>query len=364
VPQKPWRVLCAVLTTMLASSLAGGCFGRTPKPVGSALAARKAQPFVPPFAYEAYVRGELALAQGDADTAALQLELATAAPDEDAYLLSRLADAQEQTGDRTLGERTMREAERVDPCQQNIWLTRGSWAEQDGELGVAEQAYTRALGCDPSSDRALLALYRVLLQKGEPERGLALLTRAGARSSERAKGLFVLSLHSGSAAETRYALDSWLSLGPPDRALLEAALTAALSRDGTLTLSLSELALPGLEPATRAKLALAALDVDTARALLAMHQDGELGGAAQAARLAMLAGDLERAELYASVALKHDPDDSLRVLRASSLAALGDAERVLEELRSLHDPAQRRSLLLRELEAIGMPALAHELTPK
>ena len=36
--------------------------------------------FVPPFAYEAYIRGELDLASGKPEQAARQFELATAAP--------------------------------------------------------------------------------------------------------------------------------------------------------------------------------------------------------------------------------------------------------------------------------------------
>lgn len=308
------------------------------------------------------MRGELALAQGDPHTAALQLELATAAPDEDAYLLSRLADAQEQTGDRELAERTMREAVRVDACQQHIWLTRGRWAERDGDLAAAEQAYGRALECDEGASRALLALNRVLRSRGRPERGLELVARASSRRGGHEKQLLARALSTASAAEIRFALDSWLSLEPPDRLVIEAAVEAALARSQpSLSLSLSELGLAGLELPTRARLALSAFDAGTARALLARHQEGELGGPQQAARLAQLAGDLERAELYASLALGQGASDELHVLRAEALAALGDATRALDELRALSSPALRRSLAVRQLTALGLPALAREL---
>lgn len=351
----PWRVLCAA-SALLATSL-GACASTTSH-AASAGGARKVQPFVPPFAYEAYVRGELLLSQGNARGAAAQLELATAAPDEDAFLLSRLAEALYQTGDHDLAQRTLREAERVDACQLSIWTTRGGWAERERDLPAAERAYQHALRCDPHSDRALLALHRVLMAEGQPERATALLTEHPSPTSAR---LFALALGSGNVAEARHALDSWLSLGVPERAVLQPAIEARTERPA-LALTLSELSLPGLTPATRARLALSALDAKTARALLEHYLDGELGGPETAARLAVLAGEHERAELFAALAVAQAPSDPRHALHAETLLALGETARALEAVSAIQEPALRRTMLLRQLTALGLPALARELS--
>ncbi|HEX6245757.1 MAG TPA: hypothetical protein VFZ61_32760, partial [Polyangiales bacterium] len=145
-------MLVAIAGLLLGGAGCAGAARSAPSPTHAPptgpLASRR---FVPPFAYEAYVRGELALAAGRPDEAALQLELATAAPEEDAFLLSRLAEALYQSGEKRQAHDTLAQAERVGPCEEAVWLTRGRWAEAEHALADATRHYRMALDCAPDS---------------------------------------------------------------------------------------------------------------------------------------------------------------------------------------------------------------------
>jgi hypothetical protein len=350
----------------LAACLLLACAGQqAPKRVKDAQAARS-QRFVPPFAYEAYVRGELALAQGRPQEAAQQLELATAAPDEDAYLLSRLAEAQRQSGDPALALRTLEEAERVDACAESLWLTRGGWAEQARDLPAAARAYARAVACAPGSERGVLALARLWSEGGEPARALELLAeRAGEPSLAGAKAALARALGAADSAEVRFALDTWLSLGAPDAATYREIAERALTRgESALALALTELPATPVEALLRARLLAATQERAALRALLAQHHESELGGAERAAELALSARDLERAELYATLSLGGHADDAARLTRAHARSALGQHEAALEDARAVSSPELRRKLAREQLTALGLPALAEELGPR
>jgi hypothetical protein len=346
----------------LGLCLLAGCAGQAQKHATSAVPAPQ-QRFVPPFAYEAYVRGELALTQGRPEEAAQQLELATAAPDEDAYLLSRLAEAQHQSGEVAQANRTLDEAERVDACAESVWLTRGAWAEQARDLPAAARAYARAVGCAPGSERGVLALARLWSEGGEPARALELLAeRAGEPSLAGAKAALARALGSADTAEVRFALDSWLSLGAPDAATYRSIAERALSRgEPALALALTELPATPAEALLRARLLAAVDERGALRALLAQYHESELGGPERAALLALSARDFERAELYATLSLGHGRDEPAHTARAQARRALGQNEAALEDTRAIDTPAVRRAEACAQLEALGLPALASEL---
>ncbi len=365
---------CPALT--LLGALAGAlglvsCAAGTPgaAPANDAARAAQKRAFVPPFAYEAYVRGELALAEQRPDQALLQFELATAAPEEDAYLLSRLAEAHAQTGDRESALRSLAEAERVDGCQPEIWLTRGKWAEADKDAEAAELAYRRAIGCAPDSERARVALYRVLRDAGREAEALKLLSDPG--GAGRGPGESVRLLHAlahDDVAVARFALDSWLEAGALRGEERERVLGAVVAR-AEPSLSLAFTALSRMEALVQgrgdqklwAELALQALDLSRLRALLAEHGEDALGGPERAARLALAAKDYERAELYATLAANREPSDSLQALKAEALISLGQHEAALTEVRAIKDPALQRRAAQEQLARLGLPKLAEEL---
>jgi tetratricopeptide (TPR) repeat protein len=351
---------------LLALCLAG-C-GAAPPPsalpvASSGEGARQApRRFVPPFAYEAYVRGELALAAGNPREAALQLEMATAAPDEDAYLLTRLAEAQLQNGEAELARDTLAAAQRLQPCAESVWLTRGRWAERERKLDVAADAYRTALDCVPDSQAAAIALSRVLRSQGAIAESLTLLGRGVALPRTAALRLSLSQqLAQGDTAELRFALESWLAVGGVDQSLLEEAAQQAIARNlPLLALRLEELAPERLAPDVRAALRRLTLDREAMRALLAQHHEGALGGALRAAGHALWARDYERAELYASLA-GTGASDALRALKAEALAGAGEPEQALETLRGVEDLALRRELAGKLLARSGMGALGAEL---
>lgn len=351
---------------MLALALLSACGGVAAQtPLRRApLADEPRRPFIPPFAYEAYVRGELLLAAGDPKRAALQFELATAAPEEDAYLLSRLAEAQAQSGERELAARSLAEAERVHPCEEMLWRTRGRWAEADGRLDAASAAYRRAVACAPGSPEARTDLYRVLAAQGQDAESLALL-REGAENQGSAALRVALfqALDMQGPAEVRFALDSWTRVGSIDRALIERLARRAVARsERSLALSLRGFA-NKLEPRLRAQLAVLLGDRDALLSLLAQTHEEALGGPAAAARFALCAHDFERAQAFAGM---NDPGasaDAMRSLRAQAYAAVGEPSAALEELRQIRDAERRRELSREELARLGLTALAAELSP-
>ena len=317
---------------------------------------------MPPFAYEAYIRGELAMAAGDAGQAALQFELATAAPEEDAYLLTRLAEAQAQSGEHDAAERSLAEAERVNPCEASVWLTRGRWSVASGNLDAAARAYRTAIACAPHSAKARIALYGVLAAQGKHAESLALLRgAAGDRDAATLRVALVDALSHRGVAEVRFALDNWESVGAVDRSLIERLARRAIARsEAALALSLNGWVLE-LEPLLRAKLAALLHDRDTLRALLSQTHERAMGGPETAARFALAAHDFERAELYASLPDPQASEDVLRTLRVEALWALGESETALQELRRVQDAKQRRRLAAQELSALGLPVLSEEL---
>jgi tetratricopeptide (TPR) repeat protein len=356
---------------VLACALGQGC--ATSAPATSAVPAAQKRPFVPPFAYEAYVRGELALAAQRPDQALLQFELATAAPEEDAFLLSRLAEAHAQAGDRESALRTLADAERVDSCEPEIWLTRGRWAEADQDEAAAELAYRRALACAPDAERARVALYRALRAGGREAEALKLLSDPGGAGRGPNESVRLLhALAHDDVAAARFALDSWLDAGGLSGAERERVLATVAAR-AEPSLSLAFMELQRVEALVRgrgdqdawAQLALQSLDLPRLRALLAEHGEGALGGPERAARYALVARDYERADLYATLALNgaanRAPSDLLRALKVEALSALGQADAALEETRALRDPALQRRLARAQLARLGLPALAEEL---
>lgn len=319
--------------------------------------------FVPPTSYEAHVRGELLLAEGRAAEAVQAFERATTAPEEDPYLLSRLAHAQLLAGRRDDAQRTLDHAAELDPCSEAVWLTRGFAAERDHRPIDAQAAYERAAHCAPRSPDGLLALARLLQASGAHAAALDVLADAAERPfGARAEQALARSLSDADAAALAHGLASLSLHRAPHADTLESAIRLALARDlPRLALRAREQHTTRLSPALEA----AVLEANGAReqlaALLAQRTVDELGGPEATARFALAAGAYERAELEATTALARGHSDALRVLRGQALLALDQPDAALADARAVRDPARRRSLLLELMAGAGQPALAREL---
>jgi tetratricopeptide (TPR) repeat protein len=341
------------------------CRGSAPQaPIPRTLEGRtQVSSFVPPFAYEAYVRGELAIAQGAFDEAVGQLELATAAPEEDPYLLSRLAYAQAHAGRPQEAEQTLHHALQLDACSEAVWLTRGALAESAGTLSVADAAYARASESAPLSPLAPIARARALDRAGNQG---AVMEVLGAFSSSdepaRARVAFEALMHGSEPAELAYTLETWVAYAAPDTLALERAARWAVEHGfPTLAARVRGHHKGPFPKQLDARIDQALGDRAQLRTLLSQATAEELGGARVAAEFALFAGDAQRAELEATSGLAAGATDALYAIRAQARSALGMDDESLADVRAIGDGGLRRETLLVLLAQSGNPALSREL---
>ncbi len=364
-PRRRFSHILAGCAFAFALSGAGGCGGaRTPHTIPRTLkGTTQLTPFVQPFSYETYVRGELALSRGAFQEAATQLDLSTGAPDEDPYLLSRLAYAQARAGKRQQADETLQAALRLDPCSEAVWLTRAELAELEGKLNEALLAYRRASECAPRSSRGPLGRARALYRAGKPSEALEALGQfSGPASQTTARLAFEAALQGHDPAVLAHAFETWLAYKTPDEEAVVRAAAFALARG-----------LPSLAQRLRAYhtgafpvMLEAQIMHDTfQRAALSQLIEQvpaeELGGSQATAELAFFAGSYERAELEATTALARDVSDELHALRARARWALGQHEAALADIESIRAKDRQSAVLLDLLAADGNPGLAQEL---
>jgi len=352
---------CAALLLLLCACRAPAAETGIPRTLGGQ---PRVGQFVPPFAYEAYVRGELALSRGDANAAIRAFELAAAAPDEDAYVLSRLAWAQSLGGDAKGAKQSLERAAQIDPCSEAVWTTRAKLAEREQDLPRARDAYAEAAHCAPRSALGPLGLARMLTALGERERAQTVLQTFAARVDRPAsyEAALELALSRGDAIAVAAALDGLSAVSTPALDTLSHAIEQALAMDRPwLAARLAEHTKPAIPPALAARVCLACGDVACAQAKLAMATTEALGGSVQAAELLVAAELHERAEVEASVALTSLPSPRLFLARARARAALGDTEGALADLAEVEPSPATQALLVELTKRAGLTGMADEL---
>ncbi len=309
--------------------------------------------FVPPSAYEAYVRGELLLAEGHPREAVQQLELATTAPEEDPYLLSRLAHALLLAGQRQRAEQVLARAYALDACHEQVWLMRGELAATRGADDEARAAFARASACAPGSDEGTLALSTMLAERGDLAGSLDVLVDA----NERGQRVLTQSLRDAEPLAFTHAV-----AGLSQSEAVERAIALALERGmPLLSLRLREQSATRLPAKLEARLLQANGMRTELAALLAQHDASDLGGSATTAALALDAGAYERAQLEAETALAQEPSDKLRALHARAALGLGNTRGAIADARAITSPALRLEIVGEALSALGAPALGHEI---
>lgn len=319
--------------------------------------------FVPPHAYEAYIRGELLLAEGRPAEAAQQLELASTAPDEDPYLLSRLAYAQLLSGSRAEAARTLAYAGRLDRCSEAVWLMRGVLAEQAGELDQARGALEKATRCAPQSPSGELALAALLRNHGQPAAALDVLASAALRPyGARAERALASSLATADAPTFVHAVADLSAYRAASSDTLEHTIRLSLQRGlPRVALRLREQHAARLPPTLEAEVLIANGLLEELATLIARCDASVLGGHERTAEYALLARAYERAELEATSALAERASDSLHAVRARALLALGRGRAAVPDVLAIRDLTLKRTLLTEALAATGAPALAKEL---
>jgi tetratricopeptide (TPR) repeat protein len=309
------------------------------------------------------VRGELLLARDDVTGAIAQFELASAAPEEDPYLLSRLAYALALHGDAKASDAALARAEQIDACSEAVWLTRGELAERARNFDDAASHYARAGQCAPESDLAVLGLARALEQRGDGTRALAVLEQwSGGRSSRARQAAFELAIARGDESAIVQALDVLLTdtLARSDQ--LEHAVRRALSLDRPrLAERLMQHSPASLDVALRASVHLACGDQSAARILLSGASAEQLGGSLAAADLFERAGLHERAELEASEVLRRGESGEARLIRARARRAMGQTLLALADLEAAAEMPLARSELKRIARELALDDVASSL---
>jgi len=264
--------------------------------------------FVSPYAYEWFIEGEASANQGRHDEAAMAFENATAAPADDALLMTRLAEEYELSGDSRRADRTLAAARRSHPSSPWVALAQGRIAQHRDEEREAIAAFIRVQELAPGWDAPVVAMAETLVASGQPERASALLLEYLGSSR-----------HPGSEHARRVLLDLARSRGDAETLSLTLALDPH-STPAARARETGKLALENGQPAfaTRALAAALATPENVALWLHALFRSGER------AEVASFLGDSDSQQRLG--------DWSARV---DLLLKIGEVERALDLLKSI-----------------------------
>lgn len=196
---------------------------------------RRAGTFVPPYCYEWFIRAELFAARGELEKAVEAYRLALTGPEEDAFVLTRLAEALHQLGQTEASQKALERAESIDPRSEAVWLTRAKFAEQQGDYQAAASAYRRAESVAPLSAEPPLAFANMLNKIDASERAIAVLEGFASRTkdisakAERAK--LALCLTRRNAKGVVEAVEAMLQITPVNEKEICRAISVVLDSD-------------------------------------------------------------------------------------------------------------------------------------
>lgn len=362
------RIALASLVVALASSTGCGASGpgRITRRVGGEV---RTGVFVSPYAYERFLRGELAELRGELAEAAREYERARAGPEDDVLLVARLADVRDRLGRERDALALLREGEALDPRSELLALTRGRIHERHGRLDDAIEAYSQAAASAPGSEEGPLALSALLRARGEREEADAVLARylERGRGAGAARARLRLAIESGQPQAADEAVRALLEVAPARADEVRAAAVAALEGDRP------ELALRLLASAPereedrplRLRAALRAGDRARAEGVLATWLPESPAGLLDVARGYLELGRPGRAAELARVASSANAGTTARLLLGRALRGEGRVDESAAVLASIErgSAAWPESVveLARTLRAAGRPALAAEV---
>lgn len=295
------RPLLALATLLLGGAI--GCGSGHPQTIPRQLAGATRQgPFVSPYAYEWFLRGEQALQVGDYDAAQEAFHRAEAWGPEDPLVMARVAESYAHLGDTAFAERWLTRGLERFPQSESLWRTRAKLARMQGDAAGTESALVRAYCIAPSSEQAVMEL-AASLGSTHPEHRAPLLRtfrlQTGSTyrtaTAEFDAALAAIPVSLGHAAEAMHYL---LAHTPGGRAHVERGLAALRDNNRTIT---AGLLVSLLEPAAVSKtlriglLADAGLVADASRFL----EEHGASSTDDTIRLWMRLNDTEKARLLA-----------------------------------------------------------------
>jgi tetratricopeptide (TPR) repeat protein len=283
--------------------------------------------FVSPYSYEHFIRGELARAHGDLETAARELSMARAGPEEDPLVMSLLAEVLEELDRSDEADRLLEDAERRFPDAESVWLARGRIFERRGEAEAAIGAYEAAEARAPRSEEAPLALARLLRAEGANGRADAVLTRYVSRSGGTVGALraqLALSVARRDAPGAVRAVRALLLMAPARTDEVVAVARTALDAGRPILAARLLDATPNAPPVLRLRALLAAHRETEAEALLATLRDDELDGPLGRARFLLAVGRAEEARDLADIVAAETSNPSALVVAGQARLSLGE----------------------------------------
>lgn len=326
---------------------------------------RRAGVFVSPYAYEHFVRAELAAAHGDDELAVNEYRLARAGSVDDAYVIARLAGALMRLLRLEEADAALAEGDVVDPESEAIAVARGDLYRMRSDDEAAVASYVRAAELAPSSDTPIFRLAALLESTGAAGRALEAL--ASGSSPARLRAALAIAVARRDAASAGRIAERLSRIAPVYAADIAEAAQLALT-EGRPILALHLLRHPLLGEnrllPLRARALLAAGRSEEAEVLVVGSSDRAIPEATERASLLLAVGRadlaLEIAELAAGAG-----DERARVWVAASALELLDAPRAAEVAARIpaaaSDGARATQILDDALRTSGLPELAVEV---
>jgi len=327
--------------------------------------------FVPPYCYEWFVRAELFAARGELKEAVEAYRRALSGPEEDAFILSRLAEALHQLGQTEASLEALERAESIDNRSEAVWLTRARFAEQRGDYRAAITAYQRAEVVAPLSAEPPLALAHLLDRIHTSERAIAVLeasttrTRVNSAALERTK--LALCLAKRDAQGAIDAVEAMLRIAPISKKQICNAISLALNSDQPFMAErlLSRLPANHCEKELRLRVYLKTHRHAAAEQLLANALPENFGGLLPTARAYLAIDRPDLAEEIAEVRLANDESNEAIFIAAESKFRQGrfaEAARLYSRIpRGTTSYEQALIGLARALSAQGEEGVAAEI---
>lgn len=327
--------------------------------------------FVSPYSYEHFLRGELAYAAGDWAHAAEEFRAARAGPEDDPFLIARLADCFDRLGREAQALSLLEEGESLDPDSELVHLARGHIHARHERIEEATAAFARASAAAPESEAGPLAL-SAMLRDDHPSEANAVLERYLARVGDRSAGAGAararlrLFVERGDALGAVEAVRQILRVAPTRAPEIRDAVQTALDRDRPeLALRLSRALPPQDAPTVQLEAALAAGETELARGLVAGWMPSDTAGVVRVAEVTLALGDNARAVELARVAVASEGGAPAALVLGRALRANGERAEAARVLATIEPGSQAWPAapieLAETLADIGAPALAAEV---
>lgn len=365
--------------SVLVVSLAlGACQAHTAVPLTRYVGGEvRAGTYVPPQAYEAYLRAELAFSRGDYRAAAQGFNQALAAGPDDAYVLARIAECMQYLNQPDRAERLVDDALESYPDSEALWLVKARLAEKDGQLVKAIDAYTRAEEAAPFAEEAPIGLARLLRNHGAVSRADVVLQRylerTGAQSAEAARARLLAAIETQDITTATDAAETLLDVAPGRAQEVRDLAKKAYAEDAPLLTAqlLGKVSRSVPDEVLRVQALIAANQFTQARAVLLTSSPDRFGGLVPTARLFLAVGLPRRATELADVALSARSSDSearfirglARLRRGQPTAAAADFAAVPPGASDFASARLHLADVFMDLgaESLALEVLAHSL---